>query len=86
MATHPISDKLNIVPHTTVMKMPSWSRYPYITLIVPIFDPNSLKLVGNLNIALSITEIQDILGQTRLGRTGFFLLSIQQERSCIIRT
>lgn len=70
----PLSEQLNIVPSHYRHEDAVMAAYPYITLIVPIFDPNSLKLVGNLNIALSITEIQDILGQTRLGRTGFFFI------------
>ncbi|CAG7595641.1 hypothetical protein PAESOLCIP111_00049 [Paenibacillus solanacearum] len=50
------------------------AAYPFITLIVPVYDPNTLKLTGNLNIAMSISEVQSILGQARLGRTGYFFI------------
>ncbi|CAG7619088.1 sensor histidine kinase [Paenibacillus allorhizosphaerae] len=51
-----------------------YAAYPLITLIVPVYDPDSLKLTGNLNIAMSITEVQSILGQARLGQTGYFFI------------
>lgn len=69
-----LADTLTIVPSHYRPQNTLMAAYPYITLIVPVFDPSSLKLVGNLNIALSMTEIEDILGQTRLGRTGFFFI------------
>ncbi|WP_168121779.1 sensor histidine kinase [Paenibacillus sp. HB172176] len=70
-----ISHQLSIVPtfvNTEKMKV---AGYPFITLIVPIYDPNTVKLLGNLNIALSVTEIQSILGQSRLGKTGYFFIA-----------
>ncbi|ANY71235.1 hypothetical protein BBD41_00765 [Paenibacillus ihbetae] len=70
----PLADRLTIVPSHYRPQDTLMAAYPFITLSVPVFNPNSLKLIGNLNIALSMTEIEDILGQTRLGKTGFFFI------------
>lgn len=70
----PLSERLQVVPYYFNRSMTTASPYPFITLVVPVFDPNTVKMVGNLNISLSISEVSSILGQARLGKTGYFFI------------
>jgi two-component system sensor histidine kinase YesM len=70
----PLSDTLRVVPSYYNRSSTTATAYPFITLIIPVYDPNTVKMVGNLNIALSISEISSILGQARLGKTGYFFI------------
>ncbi|PYI53351.1 sensor histidine kinase [Paenibacillus flagellatus] len=70
----PLSDRLQVVPYYFDRESTTATTYPFITLVIPVYDPNTVKIVGNLNIALSISEISSILGQARLGKTGYFFI------------
>lgn len=71
---NPLSETLQVVPYYFSRDSMTATTYPFITLIVPVYDPNTVKMVGNLNIALSISEVSNILGQARLGKTGYFFI------------
>lgn len=71
---NPMSERLRVVPYYYDRNSTTATAYPFVTLIIPVFDPNTVKMVGNLNIALSISEISNILGQARLGKTGYFFI------------
>ncbi|MFK7695155.1 sensor histidine kinase [Paenibacillus sp. HJGM_3] len=71
---NPMSERLRVVPYYYDRSSTTATAYPFVTLIIPVFDPNTVKMVGNLNIALSISEISNILGQARLGKTGYFFI------------
>ncbi|MBB6730695.1 sensor histidine kinase [Cohnella zeiphila] len=72
--TAPLSDRLRVVPSYFDRGSTTATTYPFITLIIPVFDPDTVKMVGNLDIALSISEVANILGQARLGQTGYFFI------------
>ncbi|MBO7743038.1 histidine kinase [Paenibacillus sp. MWE-103] len=70
----PLSPQLRVMPFYFSRGSMTATTYPFITLIIPVFDPDTVKLIGNLDIALSISEVAAILGQARLGETGYFLI------------
>ncbi|MBB6674432.1 cache domain-containing sensor histidine kinase [Cohnella nanjingensis] len=73
--TAPLSRTLQVVPSYYSRDVEGKAAaYPFIALVIPVFDPNTLKLAGNLYLALSISEVQSILGQARLGETGYFFI------------
>ncbi|WP_309119744.1 histidine kinase [Paenibacillus sp.] len=68
----PFSETQRVIP--SYFHKGKVAAYPFITIVVPIHSPETMQLIGNLNIALSITEIQNILGQVQLGKTGYFFI------------
>ncbi|SDD40940.1 two-component system, sensor histidine kinase YesM [Paenibacillus sp. UNCCL117] len=70
----PVLERLRVVPYYYNRSSTTATAYPFITLIIPVFNPSTVKIVGNLNVALSISEISNILGQARLGKTGYFFI------------
>lgn len=68
----PISETQQVIP--SYFNRGKVVGYPFITIVIPVHSPETMQLIGNLNIALSITDIQNILGQVQLGRTGYFFI------------
>ncbi|MNI01214.1 Sensor histidine kinase YehU [compost metagenome] len=69
----PLNEKLVILP-THLTLYPQNSGIPVLSLLIPIYNTNSLELKGRLVIDISLSKIQGILGTSKLGKTGLFFL------------
>ncbi|MBD0384816.1 sensor histidine kinase [Paenibacillus sedimenti] len=58
--------------------IPTYKSYPYqipiVSLVIPVYSIEDVRLVGRLVINLSLSEIKEIMGKTSIGETGKFII------------
>ncbi|KRE98879.1 hypothetical protein ASG89_28355 [Paenibacillus sp. Soil766] len=68
--------RLPFTKNTVVI--PTYDSYPYkvpiISLVVPVFSTENTRMVGRLVINLSMAEVNEIMGKTKIGKTGTFII------------
>ncbi|WP_028608977.1 cache domain-containing sensor histidine kinase [Paenibacillus harenae] len=66
----PIDEKTSVVP--------TYESYPYqipvVSLVIPVHSTENMRVVGRLVINLSLSEINEIMGKTSIGKTGRFII------------
>ncbi|WP_206669866.1 cache domain-containing sensor histidine kinase [Paenibacillus luteus] len=50
------------------------NRVPVVSLLIPIYSTNNVKIVGRLVINLSLNVFSEIMGKTMIGETGYFFI------------
>lgn len=66
----PLSDNLEILPTT----YREGSAIPLIAAAIPIFDVNNTTLSGRLVLQMSLMEIKNMIGNMRIGKTGYIFM------------
>jgi len=66
----PLSTELRIYPTFNV----AGSSIPFIAVSIPIFDIENTTLSGNLLLNMRLTEIRSIIGNTKIGETGYIFM------------
>jgi two-component system, sensor histidine kinase YesM len=58
--------------------IPTYKSYPYeipiVSLVIPVYSTENARLVGQLVINLSLSEIKEMMGKTSIGETGKFII------------
>jgi len=67
------------IPFTNeTMVIPTYLSYPYkipiVSLVIPVFSIEDTSVVGRLIINLSLAELNEIMGKTKIGETGTFVI------------
>ncbi|MCA0758089.1 sensor histidine kinase [Paenibacillus sp. N4] len=66
----PFTDKQVVIP--------TYPSYPYqipiVSLAVPVFSIEDTSIIGRLVINLSLSELKEIMGKTKIGETGTFVI------------
>jgi len=71
----PLQSTKYIIP-THLADYPGSQGEGVLSIVLPIFDIQSVELIGNLVIDISLTEIHQAFSRSKLGQTGeFFILS-----------
>lgn len=66
----PLSTNLEIIP----TMFSEDSRIPLIAASIPIFDVNDTKISGRLVLQMRLTEIKNMVGNMRIGKTGYIFI------------
>ncbi|MDQ8737899.1 cache domain-containing protein [Paenibacillus sp. LHD-38] len=66
----PLSTSLEIMP--TMYR--EGSSMPLISASIPIFDVNDTKISGRLVLQMRLTEIKNMIGNMRIGKTGYIFM------------
>lgn len=79
----PLSGNLEILP-THIAKYEIANGRPVVSVFLPIFDKNSMDLIGRLVVDVSLQEIERSLQSSKLGSSGTFLSCPLKIPSCTI--